>query len=124
MNDTLPLYQFLFINAMKHQLTLAGNQIFNLYTHTLFDLICVNTHVEFFFRETLLKKILTIRKFQKNSFLIFQALAFNTLFVLFTPLQFPPTRKEAHQLPQMSILRHTTSSCWRLMTFCPHPSLH
>ena len=68
--------------------------------------------------------ILTIRNFQKNSFLIFQALAFNTLFVLVTPLQSPPTRKEAHQSLQMSTLRHTTTSWWMLTTFCPHPSLH
>ena len=101
---------------MKHQLTLARNQIFNLYTYTLFNLIRVNAHVVFLFQEILMKNILTIRKFQKNSFLIFQALAFNTLYVLVTPLQFPPTRRKAHQSPQMSILRHTTSPCWRLMT--------
>ena len=53
--------------------------------------------MHFLSQETLLKTILTIKKFQKNSFLIFQALAFTTLFVLVTPLQFPPTRKEGHQ---------------------------
>ena len=67
-NDTLPLYQLPFINAMKHQLNLARNQIFNLYTYTLFNLISVKAHVEFIFHETLLKNILTIRKLQKNSF--------------------------------------------------------
>ena len=124
-NDTLPLYQLLFINAMKPQLTLARNQIFNLHTYTLFNLISVNAQVEFIFNETLLTKIMTIRKFQKNFFLIFQVLGFKTLFVLVTPLQFPLTKKEAHQSPQKRlILLHTTSSCWRLMTFCPHPSLH
>ena len=41
-----------------------------------------DAHVEFLFHKTLLKKILTIRKFQKNFFLIFQALAFNTFFCL------------------------------------------
>ena len=108
---------------MKHQLTLSRNQIFKLYTYTIYNPINVNAHVKFFFYETLSKKILTIRKSQKNSFLIFQALAFNT-FALVTPLQFPPTRKEAHQSLQMSTLRHTTSSCWRLTTFFPHPSPH
>ena len=71
-----------------------------------------------------IEKILTIRKSKKNSFSTFQALAFNTLFVLVTPLQFPHTRRENHLSLQMSTLRHTTSSCWRLTTFCPHRSLH
>ena len=123
-NDTLLLYQLLFINAMKHQLTLAQNQIFNLYTNTLFNLISVNTHVEFPFHSNLLTNIVTIRKIQKNFFLTFQVLIFNSLSVLVYLLQFPPNTKEAHQSPQTSILQHAKSSCWRLMTFCLHPSLH
>ena len=109
---------------MKHQLTIAQNHIFNLYTYKIFNPISVNAHVEFLFHETLLKKILTIRNFQKNSFLILQTLASNTLFVLVTPLQSPSSRKEAHQFLQVPTLRHMTSTCWRLRTFCPHPSPH
>ena len=106
---------------MKDQLTLARNQIFNVYTCKLSKLINVNAHVEFLFHGTLLTKIPTTKKFQKNSFLAFQVLVFNTFPVLVTPLQFPLTKKEAHQLHQMLILQHTTSSCWRLTTFCPPP---
>ena len=121
-NTTPPLYRLLSVNAMKHQLTLERNHIFTPSTYASFNPMCVNAHAEVFLHETLLKMILTTKKVLKNFFLIFQALAFNTLFVLVTPLQSPPTRKEAHQFLQMSTLRHMTLSCWMLRTFCPHPS--
>ena len=49
---------------------------------------------------------------------------YNTLIVLATPLQSPPPKQKADQFPQMSNLRHTTSSCWRSTTSYLHPSLH
>ena len=94
-----PLYQLSFINAMKHQLIPVRNQISNLYTYTLFNLISVNAHVEFFFHVTLSIKILTTRKFRRNFSSTFQVLVFNTLFVLVTPLQSLPTKQEAHRSP-------------------------
>ena len=106
---------------MRLQLILERNQIANLYTYTLFNLISVNAHVEFLFHVALLIKILTTRKFRKNVSSTFQVLVFNTFFVLVTQLQSLSTKKEAHRSPQMSIPQHTTSSCWRLMTFCHHP---
>ena len=122
-NAIYPVYPLLFINAMKHQLILVRNKIFNPYTCTIFNLTSVNAHVKFLFHATLLIKILITKKFRRTFSLTFQSLVFNTLFVLVTPLQSLPTKKEAHRSPQMSSLRHTTSSCWRLMTFCHHPSL-
>ena len=65
---------------MKQILTLARNEIFNLYIYTLFNQINSNPHVKFLFRKTLMEKILIIRKYKKNFFLIFQALESNTLF--------------------------------------------
>ena len=118
-----PLYQRLFINVTKHQLIHAQNQIFNPYTYTLFNLINVNVHANCLFHVTLLIKILIITKSRRNFFLTSQVLVINTLFVLVTPLQSQPTKKEAHRSPQMSTLRHTTLLCWRLMTSCHHPSL-
>ena len=99
---------------MKHYLTLAQNQISNSYRWTSFNLINVNAHAEFLSRENLLKMILTIRKSQKSSCSIFQALFFYTLFVLVTPLQSSQLKKEAHRSLQMLTPRHMTSSCWRL----------
>ena len=122
-NDTLLLYQLLFINAMKHQLTLARTQIFNLYTYTPGNLINVSSRGISLSRDSL-DKDPDYQEILENFFLTFQLLVFNTLFVLVIPLQFPPTKKEAHQSPQMFILQHTTSSCWRLITFYHHPSLH
>ena len=92
-NDKLRLYQLQFVNAVKHQLILTRNQIFNLYTYTLFNLISVNAHVEFLFHETLLTKILTIRKFQKNFFLTFHVLVSN-IFFCFTNSTPVPTHHE------------------------------
>ena len=108
---------------MKHQLILARNQTFNLYNYTPFNLISVNAHVEFLFQVTLLIKILTTRKFRRNFSSTFHVLFFNTLFALVTPLQSLSTKKEAHLSPQMSIRKHTTSSCLRFMTFCHYTSL-
>ena len=110
MKEILLLYHLLFINAMRHKLTLARNQIFNSYTFTLFHLISVNIHVEFLSHGILWTKIPTIKKFQKNFFISFQVLVFNIFFVFVTPIHFPLTKKEAHQFPQMTILQHTTSS--------------
>ena len=81
---------------MKHQLTLARNQSLHLHT---FQPNNLNAHMKFLFHGTLLIKILTIRKFQKNFFLTFQVLVFNIFPVLATPLQFPPNTKDAHQTP-------------------------
>ena len=72
---------------------------------------------------TLLIKILIIKKVRRNFFLTAQVPVFNIFFVLVTPQQSQPTKKEADRSPQMSTLRHTTSLCWRLMTSCHHPSL-
>ena len=85
---------------MKDQLTVARNQSLHLHT---FQPNNLNAHMEFLFHGTLLIKILTIRKFQKNFFLTFQELVFNTFPVLATPMQFPPNTKDARQPPPPNV---------------------
>ena len=106
---------------MKHQLIFARNQISNLYAYTLFNQINVNANVEVLFHATLLTKILTIRKFQKNFFSKYSSL---TLLCFSNSTTVPTHQEGGSPIPQMSILQHTISSRLRLMTFCHQPSLH
>ena len=116
-------YQPQFINAMKSQRIYTENPIFSHYNYTLFTLTNVNVYIVSHTQGTLLMMILTIWKSQKNSSWIYRALVFNTFFILVTPLQFPrQPRKVTHQYLQLLTQRHTTSSCWRSRTYCPHPS--
>ena len=84
---------------MKHQLSFAQNQILNFYTSTLFKPINVNVHAKFLSHETLLKMFLIIRKFQKNSSLIFQVLISNTPFCFNDSTAVPTTQEGSSPIP-------------------------
>ena len=80
--------------------------------------------LEIFFSTTLLKKTLIMRKYRKTFFLIFQALEFNTLFVLVNSTAVPTHLEGGSPIPQNVDPRHTILSCWRSMTSYHHPSRH
>ena len=84
---------------MKHQMIFAQNQILNLYTSTFFNPINVNIHAKFLYHETLLKMFLIIRKIQKNSSLIFQALVSNTPFCFSDSTAVPTTQEGSSPIP-------------------------